>query len=302
MKTKRNLGLLMLMIGVLICLPSPALSQNYKIGILANRGFDRAYKDWSPTAEYLSSRLGKSFTVVPLDDKSLDESVKEGKVDFFYTNSAQYIELNKSNSAQAVATMVNQYKNQPVDQWGSAIIVRKDSPINSLSDFKGKEFMCRGLMAFGGWLMAKRLFLENGLNPEKDLKSIRETLSHENIVYAVYNGAVDGGSVRTGTLEKMAQDGKIKLEDFKIIHQISDNFPLIHSTQLYPEYPMAASSHIPQNVRNDVAQALLAITPSDSAAAKASIMGWKKPVDYSSVTECLTIVQYGPFAKQAAKQ
>ena len=302
MQARFRLSVFVLFVGISMLSPSISSSQEIKIGILANRGFTAAAKQWTATAQYLTSKLGKPVAVFPMDDKTLVEQVKEGKVDFFYTNSAMYVELNRFHNAQAIATLVNQVNSQPLDQWGAAVIVRRDSSINSLSDLKGKDFMCRGIMAFGGWLMAKRLFVDNGMDPEKDLKSLRSTATHDNVVWAVYNGAVDAGSVRTGTLEQMAQDGKIKLEDFRIIHQMSDKFPLVHSTQLYPEYPMAASAHVPQNVRTEVAQALLALSPSDAALTSAGIAGWKKPVDYSSVIDCLTVVQYGPFAKQAAKQ
>lgn len=302
MQARFKLGLVALFVVITMGCPRISFSEEFKIGILANRGFAAAEKTWAATAQYLTAKTGKPFTVQVMDDKALLDAVKDGTVDFFYTNSAMYVELNRFHGAQAVATLVNRFNNQPLDHWGATVIVRRDSSINSLSDLKGKDFMCRGMMAFGGWLMAKRLFLDSGMIPEKDLKSIRSTATHDNIVWAVLNRAVDAGSVRTGTLEQMAKDGKVKLEDFKVIHQVSDNFPLVHSTQLYPEYPMAAVSHVPQNVRAEVAQALLALSPSDPAATTAGITGWKKPVDYASVVDCLTVVQYGPFAKQAAKQ
>lgn len=297
----RRLISLGVLAGVLWLFPSLSFAQEYKIGVLANRGAGQAFQEWNATAEYLSAKLGKPFTIVPLDDKQLPAWTKEGKIDFLYTNPAMYAELNKLHGVQAVATLVNQVKSVAVDQAASAIIVKRESPIKTLADFKGKDFMCRGRSAFGGWLMAKRLFVESGMNPEKDFLSLRDMNTHDNVVYAVYNGVVHGGAVRTGTLEKMAQEGKIKLEDFRVIHQISDNFPFIHSTQLYPEYPMAVCSHVPSAVKTEVAQALHAMTPSDRAASAANMAGWKKPLDYSPVVECLTLVQYGAFEKQGGK-
>lgn len=301
MQARFRLGLVALFVGIVMGCPRIALCQEFKIGILANRGFATAERTWAATAQYLTAKTGKPFSLRPMDDKTLLEAAKDGKVDFIYTNPAMYVELNRFHGAQAIATLVSRFNNQPVDQWGAAVIVRRDSTVKSLSDLKGKDFMCRGIMAFGGWLMAKRVFLDSGIIPENDLKSIRSTATHDNIVWAVLNGAVDAGSVRTGTLEQMARDGKVKLEDFRIIHQVPDNFPLLHSTHLYPEYPMAAASHVPQHLRVEVAQALMSLSPSDPAATSAGITGWKKPVDYTSVVDCLTVVQYGPFAKQAAK-
>ena len=51
------------------------------------------------------------------------------------------------------------------------------------------------------------------------------------------------GTVRTDTMERMEAEGKIKISDFKIINQMKDNFPFVHSTPLYPEWPIAAAAH-----------------------------------------------------------
>ncbi|NLI83298.1 MAG: phosphate/phosphite/phosphonate ABC transporter substrate-binding protein [Deltaproteobacteria bacterium] len=296
MNAKLNAVLFPLLVALVIFLPGNAISEEYIIAVLANRGLTVAEKEWNPTAEYLSAQVGHSFSVVPMDDTALYNSVKNGKVDFFYTNSAMYVELSKLHNARAIATLINRHKDNPLEEWGSAIIVKRESPVKTLADFRGKDFICRGLTAFGGWLMAKRSFIESGLDPEREFKSLRSTPTHDNVVYAVYNGAADGGSVRTGTLEKMAADGKIKIEDFRVIQQVQDGFPLAHSTKLYPEYPMAACSHVPDSLADAVAEALTALSPSQPAAAAAKITGWKKPADYSPVTECLIIVQHGPYA------
>lgn len=301
MKARIKPGLFLFFLGLLISFPCNAFPQEYKIGILANRGMSQAQNEWKATAEYLSSKLGKSFSVAPMDDAALRKSVQDGKVDFFYTNPAMYVELNRLNNARAVVTLVNRFKDQPLEQVGSAIIVKKESPIRNLEDFKGKDFICRGLSTFGGWLIAKRVFLENGIVPEKDFKSLRSISTHDNVVYAVLNGVADGGCVRTGTLEKMAADGKIRLEDFRIIHhQTQDGHPLLHSTVLYPEFCMAACSHVPTLLSDKVAEALMAMTPNDPAATTAKITGWKKPADYDPVIECLAMVQYGPFATDSS--
>jgi len=290
------LASLFFMIPALICTSTVFATQEFKIGVLANRGAAEAAKEWQPTAEYLSAKLGKTFTVVPLDFQQLPQWAKEKKIDFIITNSAMYAELNKLYSVQAIATRITQYKNQPLEQFGSVVIVPKDSPINHLADFRNKDFMCVDRASFGGWLMTQQLFIENGIDPNRDLRSVRETQTHDHVVYAVMNGVVDGGTVRTSNLEKMAEEGKIKMGDFKIIHQISDGYPLVHSTRLYPEWPIAVTASVPANVKAEVAQALMSMEAGEPAAKKAKIVGWRKPMDYGPVVDCLTKVQFGAFA------
>lgn len=297
----KKIILIMLLLGVFWFAPSTCFSQDqeYKIGVLANRGAPQAIKEWKAMADFLSAKTGKSFTIVPLEYDQVPEWTKEKKIDFVLTNSGMYAELNKLYGLQVIATQVNQYRNQAMDKFGSTILVKSDSPIKNLAEFKGKDFACASRSAFGGWLMTVRLFMENGMNPDTDLGSLRELKLHDNVVYAVLNGAVAGGSVRTGTLEKMIQEGKVKTTDFRVIQQIEDDFPLVHSTQLYPEYPFAACPQVPSAIKQQVGKILIGIPETDPANTSAKIVGWKEPLDYGPVIECLAKIKWGVFKNQA---
>lgn len=281
----------------LITFSAATAAQEIKIGIQAYKGADQAIREWKPTADYLSATLGKTFTVIPLNDKDLIAAVKESKVDFFFSNPSIYVELNRENQAEAIGTMVKIIQDRPVEYVAASILVHRDSPIKKLSDFKGKVFMTRAKSSFAGWLIVQRLFMENGIDPDRDFSVVKETQSVQHVVYAVLNGAVDGGAVIAGTLEEMVKDGKVKMEDFRVINAKVDLLPLAHSTQLYPEFPMVAAAHIPADLKEQVTQALQSLKPSDPAAVAAKIGGWSRPLDYSSVAECLSIVRRGILAK-----
>jgi ABC-type phosphate/phosphonate transport system substrate-binding protein len=104
------------------------------------------------------------------------------------------------------------------------------------------------------------------------------------------------GSVRSDTLERMADEGKISLDDFRIIHQSDDDFPFVHSTRLYPEWPMAACAATDQAVVDKVVAALKTLDSAHPAAKTAKIVGWADPADYGPVRECLSVIGYGAFA------
>lgn len=290
-------ALITLLLGLFWFSPSTCFSQDeeYKIGVLANRGAHQAFREWKATADLLSSQTGKTFTLVPLEYSQFSEWIQDGKLDFVLANSAMYAEFNRLYGIQAIGTQVNQHNGRPMDEFGSVIIVKNESLIKTLSDFKGKPFACASRSAFGGWLMSARVFMENGINPETDLGAVRELKTHDNVVYAVFNGVVAGGSVRTGTLEKMVQEDKVKITDFRIIRQIDDDFPLVHSTRLYPEYPFAACRQVPAALRQQVAKVLIGIPENDPANTSARIAGWKAPLDYGPVVECLSALKYGAF-------
>ncbi|MHC1742559.1 MAG: phosphate/phosphite/phosphonate ABC transporter substrate-binding protein [Syntrophobacteraceae bacterium] len=280
-----------LLVGVLCFTPEASFAEDYKIGVLSNRDAQQVIQQWKATADYLSEKVGEPFTIVPLEADQLAEWTKDSKVDFMLSSTAFYAQLQKLHPVQAITTLSRSYKDESLEQFGGVILVKRDSPILSLRDFKGKNFMGVKRASFEGWLIAHRLFLEDGIDPDKDFKSLRMGNAPENVVYAVLNAAVDGGTVRTGILEKMVEEGKVKKEDFRIIAQVRDSFPQAHSTSLYPEWPLAASSHVPESVREQVAMALLALSAADPPSRAANIAGWKRALDYSSVVECLKVTE-----------
>jgi two-component system sensor histidine kinase TtrS len=266
-----------------------------KIGVLAKRGAPKCMKKWGATGAYLSEKLGTKVTILPLKFTAIEPAVKDGKIDFLLANSAFYVEMEKKHNVYAVSTLINSMKGKALKEFGGVILVRKDSTIQDLDDMKGKKFMCVKYSSFGGCHMAQRLLLENRIDPRKDCAAFIEGKKHDNVVLAVKNGTVDVGTVRSDTLERMQDEGKIKMNDFRIIHQIRDDFPFVHSTCLYPEWPMAACAKTDKGLAQKVADALIAM-PSDVQATKsASIVGWTKPLDYKSVRECLKTIKYGVF-------
>ena len=266
-----------------------------KLGILAKRGAKRVVEQWGPTAEYLSEKMGENVVVIPIDFKLVDFMVRNARIDFLLANPAFFVEIEKRYNVEAVGTMINSVRGKPCDSFAGVIFVRSDSNIRDVDGLKGKRMMLVETSSFGGGQMAWRLMLENNIDPLYDLATLQEGGTHDMVVYAVKNGSVDVGTVRSDTLERMDAEGKIKLADFRILHQINDDFPCVHSTRLYPEWPMSAMAHVSSKVRSKMARALCELGPAEPAARAAQIMGWKEPADYSSVRECLKTTGYSCF-------
>ena len=284
------------MIAAMICLTG-SVSAEYKIGVLAKRGAPKALKDWGATAAYLTEKTGEKFTIIPLKFTAIEPMVKAGKIDFMLANSAFYVEMEKKYGVRAIATLINSRKGKALKEFGGVLFSKNDSGINDISQIKGKTFMCVKYSSFGGGHMAWRLLLENGIDPKTDTANFLEGKKHDNVVLAVKNGTVDVGTVRSDTLERMQDEGKIKLSDFKIIHQINDDFPFVHSTRLYPEWPMATLKGTDDAMAKKVAAALISLPADSNAAKSAKIVGWNAPLDYGPVKECLTKIKYGAFGE-----
>ncbi len=294
---------------VLLPFPCPlgAAELPVSIGVLAKRGSEQTVPMWTPTAAYLSAHIpGYAFSIVPLDFKEIDQAVREGRVQFVLANSAIYVELEYQYGITRIATMENLRQGQGYTQFGGVIFCRADrDDIRVPADLAGRSFMATEENSFGGWLMAWREFQDHGIDPFSDFSSVRFGGTHDAVVMDVLEGRVDGGTVRTDTLEHMAQEGKIRLADFRVLKwsgQEKDRpasttaFPFMVSTRLYPEWPFAKVAGTPETLAKQVAIALLNMPASDPAARSGQVTGWTSPLDYQPVHDCLKQLKVAPYA------
>ena len=278
-----------------------ALGEPVRIGVLAKRGTQQCLDQWSATAEYLSEKVPEhSFTILPLGFDEIQNAVDQKDVDFVLANSSFYVDLEVRSGAQRIATLKNLHS---LGSWqnyfASVIFCRADRhDLQNLQDLRNKTFMAVDQRSLGGWHMGWRALKENGIDPQKDFKELLFGGSHDAVVYAVRNGEVDAGTVRSDTIERMVLEGKIQMAGFKVIDAHVDcrnEFNFIHSTRHYPEWPMAKFPHTPDHLAEQVAVALIQMPPNCPAAQAGSCAGWTIPQNYRPVHECLMALRLSPY-------
>jgi two-component system sensor histidine kinase TtrS len=291
-----------LIAGLFVLLPGALMADSREIstvGVLAHRGPETAIRMWTPTVDYLSSQIaGYNFRLVPLDLDEMHAAEERGELDFIFTNPGHYVELEAHHGVSRIATLMNARYGGPSTLFGAVIFTgAHNEDIGSLADLKGKSFAAVDEAAFGGFQMAWREFKEAGVDPFTDLSDLRFMgFPQDEIVYAVRDGRVDAGTVRTDILERMADRGDINLADFKVLNpQLLDGFPLLHSTQLYPEWAFAKTDAAPIGLAREVSIALLQMPRDDPATRAGKYIGWTVPLDYNRVHELFQVLGIGPY-------
>jgi signal transduction histidine kinase/DNA-binding response OmpR family regulator len=277
-----------------------AAQKTLRIGVLATRGAEQCLKDWTPTAEYLTRRIPDyRFIIVPLEHNKIIPSVKNQLVDFIFANSSYYVELEQGFGANRIATIKEIRLGRVFSKYGGVIFCRSHrEDIQTISDLKGKSFMGVSEGSLGGWQMTWRDLKDKGLKPHRDFKSLRFGETHDEVVYAVRDGLVDIGTVRTNTLEVLSAEGKINLEDFFIFPPISNpeqTTPYLCSTREYPNWPMAKLKNTPDEIAEKVTVALLEMQHDSPAARAGEYGGWTIPLSYQPVIECMKELHLGPY-------
>ncbi len=273
----------------------------YRIGVLAFRGADHAMRSWTPMARYLSFSIPEArFEIVPLPLPALRQATEEGVIDYVFTNPGQYVELEEAVGINRIVTLKKAITSGISNVFGAIIFVRAGrDDIKNLGDIKGKVFAAVAPRAFGGFQMAWREFKDQGIDPFKDFKEILFMgFPQDDIVFAVRDGRVDAGTVRTDVLETMDEEDKIKFSNFRILNGQKLAGPkMALSTRLYPEWPMAAMPHVPAELSEKVALALLSLKPDSPEMLAAGYTGWTVPLDYKPVHDLFRNLEIGPYQR-----
>ena len=276
-----------------------------KVGVRAVNGISPAKQMWQGTIDELSSNIkGYKFKLVPIVGfHDMRTAAKNKKIDFILTNPLAYIELNKQSGLTRLLTLNKKQPNGIASTtFASVIFTRADKDeIISLKDIKNKTIMAVHAEAFGGWRMALREWLYHDIDPYQTSKSVLFTPdnTHQTVVYSVLSGKADVGVVRTGIIEQLISQNKIKTNSIRVLNLHRDELSALHSTEHYPEWPFSVMPHVANEISDKVFHTLLSIKPNSTAAISGKYVSWTAPLDYTEVHNLSKVLsqQYITFEK-----
>jgi ABC-type phosphate/phosphonate transport system substrate-binding protein len=257
---------LFLLSTFLLCTCLPTLADNppghaVRIGVLAKRGKPQCEQKWQQTIAYLNREFSeKKFTLNCLGFDELPLAVARGELAFVLSNPSMYAVLEHDYRASRIATLKNRSGTSASTRFGGVIFTRADrDDIPDSRYLRNKRFMAVDQNSFGGWIVAWRHLREKGIDPQRAFRHLSFGHTHDNVVRAVLDRDVDAGTVRTDILERMAAEGRINLNQIKVLdrHRQDDTFPFLCSTRLYPEWPLANTRETEEALARQVGVALL---------------------------------------------
>jgi two-component system sensor histidine kinase TtrS len=264
------------------------------VGVLAPEGFEEAQRVWQEMADQLAARLPQAQLQLRFFDlNGLRDAVAAGQVQFFIANSGFYVEMEAAYGATRIATLESPRAAAPGQAIASAIVVRRDrADLRRLSDLAGQRVLAVSETAFGGYQVAWRELARAGVDPQRDLASLRYVgYPLQDIARAVARGEADAGIVRACLLEDMAARGEAVAGELRVLEpQPAGAYPCQRSTRLYPDWPFAALRGTPHALAKQVAGVLLAMPATTDGYA------WTVPTDYQPVHELFRELRTGPYA------
>lgn len=202
-----------------------------EIAIIAPRGAAETSARWGELAKLLSNELKEPVVILPLTAAKIFDSAADGEADFVLSHSVHTVQLLEKVDGQVIATV-----NGPSgSHFGGVIVSKKGSGITKLDDLRGKKVMSMKFRDSAGAYVFQTYELNKaGIDPHKDFASFTEGAKQDELIMAVKNGTADAAFARTGLLEHMVKEGKIKLDEFEIVSAKKEpNFSEASSTALY---------------------------------------------------------------------
>ena len=281
--------LLACLLAINLVATNAANGAEYQLAINTPTNEDH-FQKYIALGAYLSDETGHTIVPVSMPPSRIGRVFEMGNVLMAIMNPVSSVEVVEKNRAKPIATL----KIGGLTKFAGVIFAKKGAGIQSIKDVKGKNVLAYQPSSAGGYVFQAYYLLSNGIDLKKDLASLRHTSSQNNVVAAVQSGRIDVGFVRTGLLETMAKEGKIKLDEFVIIDKKTDDIPLLHSTPPYPEWFFLVSGKLDAGTIEKLRAALLKLKPDHPAAKAAGIDGFVKPLPLGGVRNALNAVKPSP--------
>jgi phosphonate transport system substrate-binding protein len=180
------------------------------------------YKDaFSDFQKYLEKATGKRVIYYTVQSNAAEvEAMRSGRLHIagFSTGPTGFA----VNLAGYVPIAVKGYPDG-FQGYHLIVVVKKDSPIKTMADLKGKKVAHTSASSNSGNLAPRALFPAEGIVPGKDYTVVYSG-KHDQSILGVAHGDYDAAPVASDVFERMARAGRVNGDDFRIIFK-SPKFP-----------------------------------------------------------------------------
>lgn len=181
------------------------------------------------------------------------EAMRTGNAQMASFGPFSYVSAIDRAGAQALVTT----SKDGLEGYYSYIITKKDSPINSIAELRGKTFAFVDPQSTSGNVVPSDQILLNINDPKltfddlhvnaKFFKAVTFAGSHPNSLQAVFKGDVDAGAVASTTW----------VTEANAKHFDPDQIKIIFKSPLIPSSPIAVQKDLPQDLKDKIKNFLI---------------------------------------------
>lgn len=247
----KKLITLFLALFFIAVLPLISFAAELKLGLLPRLSEKEMIDGFTPLAQYLEKELGvKVKLIVPKDFDTWTNEAKAGAYDIAYTNPYLYVVVKKAlKDAQPIG--IASEPEIGTKLYGT-IIVKKESPIKSIAELKGKTIAATDPGSAGAYLV-QMLMLQKAKLKKDDVKIIFEK-KRDPVAEAVLAGKADAGFLRDDDVEKLKVGG--------------DKFRRLGKSDPIPNWVIFTAKKMDPAMATKIKNAILKLKPGDLQSVK----------------------------------
>ena len=156
--------------------------EEIRFGVFAYLGYEKTKEKYEPLIEYLNTKLDKKVILEVLTQEEMDLKIKNKELDIATTNPTHFLVIRQNtNLSGAIATLIEKGNGKPINSLAGVIVVRKDSPINSIKDIKNKKIATPSLKNMGGFRAQAYEFHKNNQDVIKENEFIYVNIHQDGI-------------------------------------------------------------------------------------------------------------------------
>lgn len=192
----------------------PAGQEPLVLGIHPYLPHDEIITRFTPLANYLARAIGRPVEVrVGRDYKEHINAIGNDTIDIAYMGPSPYVEMvGKFGKKPLLARQV--INGDPYLR--GEIIVRRDSPFQTLADLRGKCFLFGDNNSTMSYVLPQRM-LESAGVPLSRLGSYKSLEGHRNVALAVLAGSCDAGAVKSEVFHEYEPRGLRALAELPLV-------------------------------------------------------------------------------------
>lgn len=246
------------------------------LGFFAGDDTIENFSSSNPLAQYLQKELGVTVEIKTATSYSaVVEAMRAKRIHAMQVGAFSYCFASKKAGAEVLAAAVQSESYDPELNpfYFSLILTKKGSGIRSLNDLRGKTISFVDRASTSGHLLPKSLLIENGIDPERDIKQ-KFAGTHPSSILAVLNDDVDAGATYEVAFHKRMQliygkdhqlypDGKLhksrtEQELKELYNKASDgDLIILAQSKPIPNTPFAVRKDLPDAFRSQLKKILL---------------------------------------------
>ncbi|GAO68707.1 MULTISPECIES: putative selenate ABC transporter substrate-binding protein [Comamonas] len=205
-------------------------------------------RKFKPLGEYLSQATGMKVVFTPVSDyAAVVESLATKKLDLAWLGGFTYVQAKIRTNGTAIPIV-----QRAEDAVFTSKFITADPAIKTLADLKGKTFAFGAPSSTSGSLMPRFFLQQDGLNPEKDFKTVAYSGAHDATVAFVAAGKAEAGVLNTSVWDKLVESKKVDISKVRVFA----------TTPTYFDYNWTVRGDLDPAIVKKLTAAFLALDPS----------------------------------------